>query len=225
MLRSLGAWRRSDEEDWGPVFTEEVAEGVKAGDPDSVAAVYVALSDRLLSYLMARVHDRATAEDLLEATFLELLQKGRTIRGGAASIKVWMFRSAHYNALDHLRRLSRRGEELTDDPIRLEAMDDARGPEDLAIASDTTQRIRLALNQLSVDQRQVLLLRYAAGLSAPEIARVLGKNDGAIRSLQHRGERSLARILKESERGDDDGDLGMPVRTVRTLPTSRSRRS
>ncbi len=76
-----------------------------------------------------------------------------------------------------------------------------------------------------MDQRQVLLLRYAAGLSAPEIARVLGKNDGAIRSLQHRGERSLARILKESERGDDDGDLGMPVRTVRTLPTSRSRRS
>jgi RNA polymerase sigma-70 factor, ECF subfamily len=205
------------------VFPEEVAEGVKAGDPDAIAAVYVALAERLLSYLMARVHDRATAEDLLESTFLELLQKGRTIRGGAASIKVWLFRSAHYNALDHLRRVARRGEELYDDPSRLESMDDSRGPEDLAIASDTTKRIRRALDQLSVDQRQVLLLRYAAGLSAPEIARVLGKNDGAIRSLQHRGERSLARLLKEQERGDDEGDPGVPVRPSRIVSTIRGR--
>jgi RNA polymerase sigma-70 factor (ECF subfamily) len=207
------------------VFSEEVAEGVKAGDPDAVAQVYIVLADRLLSYLMARVHDRATAEDLLEATFLELLQKGRTIRGGAASIKVWLFRSAHYNALDHLRRLTRRAEDLTDDPVRLEAADMARGPEDLAVASDTTAKVRRALEQLSSDQRQVLMLRYSAGLSAPEIARVLGKNDGAIRSLQHRGERSLARILKEEERGDDGEGGSMPVRSVRATPRFRARSS
>lgn len=207
------------------MFSEEVAEGVKAGDPDAVAQVYIVLADRLLSYLMARVHDRATAEDLLEATFLELLQKGRTIRGGAASIKVWLFRSAHYNALDHLRRLARRAEDLTDDPVRLEAADMARGPEDLAVASDTTAKVRRALEQLSSDQRQVLMLRYSAGLSAPEIARVLGKNDGAIRSLQHRGERSLARILKEEERGDDGEGGTMPVRPVRATPRFRARSS
>lgn len=192
------------------LFSEDVAAGVRAGDPDAVAAVYAALSDRLLSYLAARVRDRATAEDLLEATFVELLQRGNTIRGGAAAIKVWLFKSAHFNALDHHRRMSRRPEDLVEDPHRLEQEDSARGPEELAVANDESARIRSALEMLSLEQRQVLELRYAAGLSAPEIGRVLGKNDGAIRSLQHRGERSLARLLA----GDDHGDTGRPTAGV-----------
>ena len=59
------------------------------------------------------------------------------------------------------------------------------------------QRIRRAMSHLSEDQRQVLFLRYMGGLTAPEVAEVLGKTDGAVRSLQHRGERALARLLDE----------------------------
>lgn len=177
-------------------FSEKVAEGVRAGDPDAVGAVYVALADRLLGYLMARVHDRATAEDLLEATFVELLQKGRTIRGGPAAVKVWMFRAAHFNALDHLRKARRRPEDLCEDPNTLEVVDSRRGPADRAVADDVSRRVRETMKQLSEDQRQVLLLRYVGGLTAPETGRVLGKTDGAVRSLQHRGERTLARLLE-----------------------------
>ncbi|HWH31140.1 MAG TPA: RNA polymerase sigma factor [Egibacteraceae bacterium] len=181
-------------------FPEEVADGVRAGDPDAVGAVYVALSDRLLGYLMARVRDRGVAEDLLEATFLELLQKGRTIRGGAASIKVWLFRAAYFNALDHLRKVKRRMEDLTDDEEALDIVDHGvSSPEDSAIRADVRRRVRQAMTQLSPEQRQVLLLRYVAGLSAPEVGAVLDKSDGAIRSLQHRAERALAKLL-ESER-------------------------
>lgn len=177
------------------LFADEVAEGVKAGDPDAVGAVYVVLANRLLGYLAARVRDRATAEDLLEATFVELLEKGHTIRGGAAAIKVWLFRAAHFNALDHLRRDRRHGEDLRDDLSLLTVADEALGPEDLAIADDESRRVRAAMQHLSDDQRQVLLLRYVAGLSAPEVAAILGKSDGAVRSLQHRGERALGRLL------------------------------
>lgn len=181
------------------LFSEDVAEGVKAGDPEAFDAVYLLLKDRLLAYLMARVRDQATAEDIMVATFLELLQKGDTIRGGAAAMKVWLFRAAHYNALDYLRRVSRRPEDLCDDPQRLEAVDGSRGPEELAVASDESERVRAALGQLSEEQRQVIEMRYAGGLTAPEIARLLGKNDGAVRSLQHRGERSLARLMMEEQ--------------------------
>jgi len=177
-------------------FPEEVADGVRAGDPDAVGAVYVALADRLLGYLMARVRDRGAAEDLLEATFLELLQKGHTIRGGAASIKVWLFRAAYFNALDHLRKVKRRMEDLTEDHDVLDVQDHEAGPEDHALDSDLRGRVREAMSHLSPDQRQVLLLRYVAGLSAPEVAVVLDKSDGAIRSLQHRGERALAKLLQ-----------------------------
>lgn len=163
--------------------------------------MYVALADRLLGYLMARVSDRATAEDLLEMTFLELLQRGHTIRGGAAAIKVWLFRAAHFNALDHVRKVTRRAEDLCDDVLSLEVADGGRGPEDCAVADDISRRVRETMNGLSEDQRQALLLRYVGGLSAPETGRVLGKSDGAVRSLQHRGERALARLLdRESER-------------------------
>lgn len=180
-------------------FSEAVADGVKAGDPDAVGAVYACLSDRLLGYLMARVRDRATAEDLLEGTFIELLQKGHTIRGGAAAIKVWLFRAAHFNALDHLRKLRRRPEDLIADPLVVDVTDPGRGPADQAAAADLGRRVRSALAHLSDDQRQVLVLRYVGGLSAPEVAEVMGKTDGAIRSLQHRGERALARVLGQRE--------------------------
>lgn len=178
-------------------FPEELADGVRAGDPDAVGAVYVVMADRLLGYLMARVRDRATAEDLLEATFLELLQKGHTIRGGASSIKVWLFRAAYFNVLDHVRKTQRRQEDLTDDLAVFEIEDPEIGPEDLAVSSEVRALVAEAMQELSADQRQVLLLRYVGGLSAPEVAAVLGKTDGAIRSLQHRGERALARLLEE----------------------------
>lgn len=162
-----------------------------------MGAVYVALADRLLGYLMARVRDRATAEDLLEATFVELLQRGRTIRGGAAAIKVWLFRAAHFNALDHLRKVQRRAEELYEDVACLDVADTERGPEAQAVADDLSRRVRETMKELSEDQRQVLLLRYVGGLTAPEAAKVLGKTDGAVRSLQHRGERTLARLIED----------------------------
>ena len=177
------------------LFPDEVADGVRRGDPDAVGAVYVALADRLLGYLVARVHDRAAAEDLLEATFIELIQNGRTITGGPAAIKVWLFRAAYFNAMDHLRRVQRRAEDLYEYPSELDLADDERGPEELALAAETGRQMRAAMERLSDDQRHVLLLRYVGGLSAPEAATVLGKSDGAVRSLQHRGEQSLARVL------------------------------
>lgn len=181
-------------------FPEEVADGVRAGDPDAVGAVYVALADRLLGYLVARVRDRAVAEDILEATFLELLQRGRTIRGGAAAIKVWLFRAAYFNAIDHIRKVNRRMEDLTDNEQVLDVVvEGVAGPEELAVQSDLRSRVRTAMELLSAEQRQVILLRYVAGLSAVEISSVMDKSDGAIRSLQHRGERALAKLL-ESER-------------------------
>jgi RNA polymerase sigma-70 factor, ECF subfamily len=180
----------------GELFSDAVVAGVKAGDPDAIGAVYVSLADRLLGYLMARVRERATAEDLLEATFIELLQNGSTITGGASAIKVWLFRAAHFNALDHIRKRRRRGEDVQTDLSGVDVVDLERGPQEAVEAEELRSEVHEALRLLSDEQRQVLLLRYLAGLPASEVAQILGKTDGAIRSLQHRGERSLARLLE-----------------------------
>jgi RNA polymerase sigma-70 factor (ECF subfamily) len=186
-------------------FSEDVAAGVRAGDPDAVGAVYVALADRLLSYLAARVGDRATAEDLLEATFLELLLKGRTIIGGPRAIKVWLFRAATYNALDHHRAVRRRSEELCADLVPYETRAEDPGPEELAISSETAAVVRAALEEVSEEQRQVLLLRYVAGLSAVEAG------GGGGRSLQHRGERALGRLLADVDGIDPSTTSAAPA--------------
>ncbi len=178
-----------------PPFPEEIAAGVREGDPDAVGSVYVSLADRLLGYLIARVGDRATAEDILEATFIELLQKGHTIRGGAAAVKVWLFRAAQFNVIDHVRKVQRRSEELLGDAVAVDRPDESRGPEERAESADVVRLVRAAMAALSEDQRQVLLLRYVSELSAPEVAAVLQKTPGAVRSLQQRGERALARVL------------------------------
>jgi RNA polymerase sigma-70 factor (ECF subfamily) len=142
------------------------------------------------------VHDRASAEDVLEATFIELLQHGSTIQGGAAAIKVWLYKAAHFNALDLLRKRTRLREDLQGDDQVLDLEDPVRGPAEHAEAAELGTEVRAALTQLSEDQRQVLELRYIAGLSAKEIAELMDKGDGAVRSLQHRGERALAKLLR-----------------------------
>lgn len=194
-----------------PLFSDAVVEGVKNGDSDAVGEVYVQLSDRLLGYLTARVRDRAAAEDLLEATFIELLQKGGTIRGGAASIKVWLFRAAYYNALDYLRKVKRRGEWLEADLTLFDRWEPTRGPADRAEAGDTASRVRAAMDALSGEQRQVLLLRYVAGLTAAEVADVMSKTDGAVRALQHRGERALGRVLPAHGVSPDAEEAASPL--------------
>ncbi|HEV8166323.1 MAG TPA: sigma factor-like helix-turn-helix DNA-binding protein, partial [Actinomycetota bacterium] len=89
-------------------------------------------------------------------------------------------------------------------------VEDAPDPQDLAIERLEGGRVMAALEQLSTDQREVLLLRLAAGLTAPEVAATLGKTTGAVKSLQHRGLASLARVLKlrtdqpDADLADDD---------------------
>ena len=174
---------------------DEIADGVRAGEPDAVGTVYAQLSSRLYGYLMARVRDRQVAEDLVEATFVELLERGHTIRGGPDVIKAWLFRAAHFNALDYLRKRNRSREDSYSDPTEHDAFDEAPGPEARAVTSDIGRELRRYLARLSDEQQQVLLLRYVAELTAPEVADILNKNVVAVRGLQHRGERALYRHL------------------------------
>lgn len=177
------------------MFSEEIADGVRRGHPDAVGAVYAELSPRLYGYLMARVRDQEVAEDLVEATFVELLEKGHTIRGGPDVIKAWLFKAAHFNALDHLRRRTRSREDHYENPLDHDAHDDAPGPEATAVSADISRELQHYITRLSEDQQQVLLLRYVGGLTAPEVAEILDKNVVAVRGLQHRGERALHRHL------------------------------
>lgn len=134
------------------------------------------------------------ATDLAQETFIELVRACRGLSGGPREIRSWIYRAAHRNAIDHVRYKNRRPEDLI-----AEAPDrpgTEKGPDEQAIDAEESRRIQAAMSRLSSDQAQVLALRFLAGLSAPEVAAVMDRNEGAVRALQHRAVAALARILR-----------------------------
>ncbi|HEY2956732.1 MAG TPA: sigma-70 family RNA polymerase sigma factor [Actinomycetota bacterium] len=165
-------------------------------DPDAVTRIYQAYAPALLRFFVAAVGDRHAAEDLTGTVFAAAIEDLPGFRGEVTKLGGWLFRIARHDLYDYRRRAARARTESLDQVLDEAALaEDAPDPQDLAVQRLEGSRVMAALNQLSADQREVLLLRLAAGLTAPEVAATLGKTTGAVKALQHRGLASLARVL------------------------------
>jgi RNA polymerase sigma-70 factor, ECF subfamily len=165
-------------------------------EPAAVTRIYTAYAPALFRFFMASVGDRHQAEDLTGSAVLSALEALPRFRGPIQALGGWLFQIARHDLYDFRRRQARsRIEPLDDHLTEAAAGEGTDDPEDLAIERLESRRVVAAMGQLSADQREVLLLRMAAGLTAPEVAEVLGKTTGAVKALQHRGLASLARVL------------------------------
>jgi RNA polymerase sigma-70 factor (ECF subfamily) len=145
---------------------------------------------------MASVGDRHLAEDLTGNTFVSAIEGLPKFRGPVEALGGWLFQIARHDLYDHRRKQSRSRIESLDENLTEATRSDATvDPEELAIDRLEGSRVMVAMRELSPDQREVLLLRMAGGMTAPEVATVLGKTTGAVKALQHRGLASLARVL------------------------------
>jgi RNA polymerase sigma-70 factor (ECF subfamily) len=165
-------------------------------EPAAVSRIYTAYAPALFRFFMAAVGDRHQAEDLTGTAFVSAIEGLPRFYGPVEALGGWLFQIARHDLYDHRRRQARsRLEPLEDNLNEVAVVAGADDPEELAIARLEGSRVLGALRELSPDQREVLLLRMAAGLTAPEVAAALGKTTGAVKALQHRGLASLARIL------------------------------
>ena len=165
-------------------------------EPAAVSRVYTAYAPALFRFFMAAVSDRHLAEDLTGNTFVSAIEDLPKFRGPVEALGGWLFQIARHDLYDHRRKQSRSRTEPLDDNLKeVAASDGAIDPEDLAITRLEGGRVLRALQELSPDQREVLLLRMAGGMTAPEVAVMLGKTTGSVKALQHRGLNSLARVL------------------------------
>ncbi len=165
-------------------------------DPAAVTRIYTAYAPALFRFFMAAVGDRHQAEDLTGSAFLSAIESLPRFRGPVDALGGWLFQIARHDLYDHRRKQARSRDEPLEDNLNAAAViAGAEDPEELAIARMEGSRVLGALRELSPDQREVLLLRMAGGLTAPEVAAVLGKTAGAVKSLQFRGLASLARVL------------------------------
>ena len=165
-------------------------------EPAAVTRVYTAYAPALFRFFMAAVGDRHQAEDLTGTAFVSAIESLPRFRGPVEALGGWLFQIARHDLYDHRRKQARsRVEPLEDNLHEVAVAAGAEDPEELAIARLEGSRVLAAMRELSPDQREVLLLRMGGGLTAPEVAEILGKTTGAVKSLQVRGLASLARIL------------------------------
>lgn len=167
---------------------------VRAAQADRAAfgILYRRYLDRVYGYCFYLLGDHHDAEDVTERSFLAALGAIDRFRDEGASFRAWLFRIAHNELANALRSRGRRA------TTRLDAVAEPEGGEDPAGAldrADDARRVRHALEALSEERRQVIVLRFVDGLSAAEIGEVLGRSEGAIRVLQHRALRELATLL------------------------------
>jgi RNA polymerase sigma-70 factor, ECF subfamily len=174
-------------------------------EPAAVGRVYSAYAPALLRFFVAAIGDRHTAEDLTGTVFAAAIEALPGFRGPVEALGGWLLRIARHDLFDYRRRQARartaplqdvlgEAELLQDVPREVAAAAGADDPVELAPARVEPSRLLAALPQLPADQREVLLLRIAAGLTVREVAATLGKTTSAVKALQHRGLASLARL-------------------------------
>src|SRR6476661_985386 len=171
---------------------EQLVARAQEGDRDALEELYLEHFDRIYSYLHMTVGNRHDAEDLTTQTFLRMLESIGKFRWGAAPFSAWLFRIAHNLAMDHFR--SRRRwqpeEEVPEPPgeeepsAELEAMQ--------VIGRESMLKL---IDRLSPEQQQVLTLKFVFNLPNAEVAAILDKTEGAIKSLQHRALVSLQKQI------------------------------
>lgn len=171
-------------------------DSARDGAPWALEAIYRDLAPAVLGYL--RGQRAAEPEDLTSEVFVGVVRGLRGFDGDERSFRSWVFSIAHRRLIDERRRLVRRREDAVD-PSALagslagSAVGDA---EDEAVARLGGGWAVRTLDLLTHDQRSVLLLRVLADLSVEDVARLLGKRPGAVKTLQRRALASLARYLE-----------------------------
>ncbi len=164
----------------------------QAGDRAALEELYLIHFDRIYSYLHMTVGNRPDAEDLTTQTFLRMLESIRSFRFQTAPFSAWLFRIAHNLSMDHFRANRRwQPEEEVPEPQGSEE----RSAEDEAFQSIGRQSMLELIDSLSPEQQQVLTLKFVFNFSNAEVATILDKSEGAVKSLQHRALASLQKQI------------------------------
>ncbi|MDW8317042.1 MAG: sigma-70 family RNA polymerase sigma factor [Anaerolineae bacterium] len=187
----------------------QLLERARHRDAAALDALYRLYVEKVYRYIWYRVGDQATAEDLAGEVFVRMVQHLPNFRppeeNQVATFSAWLFRIAGNCITDHRRSRARTETSLEEhgaEPSREESWEPHE--EQLVHRHDLLQ----ALNQLSESQRQVLYYRFVADLTSAQTAAAMGKQESAVKALQHRALATLRRLLEEQTgRSEPSGRL------------------
>ncbi len=175
-----------------PPALERARPAARAGEAE-LTAIYEQRRGELFAFLVGMTRDAEVAEDLLQDTFLRLVREARAGRM-PDQVRPWLYRTAANAAVDRGRRGAVLGRLLP----RLLSREEPPQPEAEALRSERDAELHAALAHLAPDRRAALLLA-ARGFSGQEVASLLGRTDGATRTLLCRARLELRAVLETAE--------------------------
>jgi RNA polymerase sigma-70 factor (ECF subfamily) len=164
-----------------------------ASPPLDFDALYRAARDDVYAYVATLLRDRAAAEDVTAATFERAYRKQRSYKPARGSKRAWLFGIARNAALDELRR-RKRAAALAAEPADVEAAP----PEDAAEAALRRAAVRAALSRVGPRERELIALKFHAGLDNAEIAAVLGISVSNAGTQLHRAMTKLREAVEHA---------------------------
>ena len=178
---------------------ENLARRAQQRDPEAFSQLYDSNFDKIYRYLAFRVGGQAEAEDLTQQVFLKAWESIGSYRWQGTPFSSWLFRIAHNQLVDHIRKRSK---------YRETPLEESQGVSDSDLATLVDQKITLeqvviASKRLTDAQQEVISLRFAGGLSIEEVAKAMGKTEGAVKVLQHSALRALRKIMGHDEVSND----------------------
>ncbi|XVV03453.1 sigma-70 family RNA polymerase sigma factor [Actinosynnema sp. CA-248983] len=171
----------------------DLVRAAQAGDTDAFGLLYDKYVDVVYRYVLFRVGDRTLAEDVTSETFLRALRSIGSISYQGRDVGAWFVTIARNIVFDHVKSSRYRLEVTTADPD--DNREVASGPEQEVLTDAANAELLRCVAQLGDDQRECITLRFIQGLSVAETAAKMGRNEGAIKALQHRAVRRLAQLL------------------------------
>ena len=175
-----------------------LVELARGGDTEAFGLLYDHYNTSVYRFVYYRVGSVALAEDLTSETFFRALRSMGSFKWQGKDFGAWLMTIARNLTADHYKAGRTRLEFATEDMGAHDSATD--GPENAVLASLTNEALLQALGELPAEQQECLIMRFLQGLSIAETAKVLGRSDGAVKQLQLRGVRNLAKLLPEGLR-------------------------
>jgi RNA polymerase sigma-70 factor (ECF subfamily) len=168
-----------------PELSDEIALKLAArGDSEAFGVLYKRYVGRIYSYIYYRTGNQHDAEDLTARVFFRALRHVENYTDRGLPLSAWLYRIAHNLVANWHRDNSRKREVPLDEIILVRHAGDL--PEMVLIENEEKENLLKIIHRLPADRQQLILLKFVEHMSNAEIGQVMGRSEGAVKSLYHR---------------------------------------
>ena len=170
---------------------ESLVRRAKQRDQEAFAQLYEGYFDKIYRYVALRIGDRMEAEDITQQVFLNAIKAISSFKWKGIPFSAWLFRIAHNQVVDYLRKKTKRATA----PLEKSLVTGGDDPQLIFERRPDIEQLILATRKLTPAQREVISLRFAGEMSVAQVAKVMGKSEGAVKALQHSAIVALRKAL------------------------------